>query len=550
MELETSETGVDSSTSVMEYIMLAWHWAWLILLIGLAAGGAAFFVSSRQTPIYETTTQLLVSDPPAMRSVDSSPIVTSYDSTSTYSELLTDLPVLQKVKEALNLSRSAQSLRSAITVSVVKTTQIISVSVSDPNPQVATDVANTIGKVFGDRIHEIQDQRFSASRENLQKQMNDMELQVAGIQKQYDEAIDPAAKDQIQPRLTQYQGLYNNLVTSFEQVRLAEAQSSTNVIQVEPATLPPAPISPKPLQTALFVFLVGISLAIGGVLLVDFLDDSIKNPDEIKQRFGISALGIISTHAQVEGRPITIDQPRNPVSESFRSLRTNIQFASVDHPARVLVITSPTPQDGKTTVAINLAVVLAQSGKRVALMDADMRRPKIHRRLNLNNRLGLSNMFVRSLDSLGEAVQDTGIDGLEVVSSGGIPPNPAELLGSQRMQQIIQKLEETNDYILIDTPPVLSVTDAVALSTMVDGVLLVAKPGQTKLTALKQAIEQLRRVNANLLGVVLNDVEPHNARYGYYYRQYYYRYSYYSNDPKSGKKTKKKSKEAVESEGG
>jgi len=550
MDIETSEPAVETSTSVMEYVMLVWHWAWLILLIGLAAGAGAYFFSSHQTPIYQTTTQLLVSDPPSMRSVDTSPIVTSYDSTSTYSELLTDLPVLEKVVERLKLNRTPESLRAAISVSVVKTTQIISVSVSDPNPQLAADVANSIAIAFTERIKEIQDQRFSDSRTNLQKQVTDMEAQLADIRAQYDAATDPALKQQIQLRLTQYQGLYSNLVTSFEQVRLAEAQSSTNVIQVEPAVQPTSPVSPRTFVNTLLATLVGLLVATGGVVLADYLDDSIKNPDEIRARFGLPVLGVISTHSAEDGKPITVDLPRSPISESFRSLRTNIQYTSPDHPLRSILVTSPTPQEGKTTVVINTAVVLAQGGKKVTLIDADMRRPKVHRRLGLTNRLGLSNMFVRSLDALDEGVQRSKVEGLSVVSSGGIPPNPSELLSSQRMRQIISKLGENSDYVVIDTPPVLSVTDAVALATMVDGVLLVARPGQTRLGAIKQALEQLRRVNANLLGVVLNDVDPRNARYGYYYRQYYYKYAYYYNELTGAKTKKKRSKEAAETEGG
>lgn len=259
----------------------------------------------------------------------------------------------------------------------------------------------------------------------------------------------------------------------------------------------------------------------GAIFIIGFLDDTIKNPEELQRKFNIPILGVIARHEIVEGKPISEAEPRSPVAESFRALRTNITFSSVDATLRRIVITSPTPQDGKSTIAANLAVVMAQSEKKIVLIDADLRRPKLHHYFGLLNRFGLSDLFVQPVDNIGEALQPTSSVRLAVITSGSLPPNPSELLTSQRMGTILEKLMQGFDTILIDTPPILSVTDAAALTQAVDGVILVAKPGTTKMSDFRQSIETLKAVKANILGVVLNEVNPASRKYGYYYKHGY-----------------------------
>jgi succinoglycan biosynthesis transport protein ExoP len=246
---------------------------------------------------------------------------------------------------------------------------------------------------------------------------------------------------------------------------------------------------------------------------------------------------VIARYHSDDDKLIVQSEPRSPISEAFRSLRTNIQFASVDQPVRSLLVTSPSPKDGKSTIAVNLGASLAQSGFRVAIIDADLRRPQIHQRLSLGNRQGISGVFVQPQVVLNGALQKTTVENLYALTSGTIPPNPSELLGSEKMQEIIRRVSEQADFLVLDTPPVTAVTDAAVLAPRVDGVLLVVKPGATKLAACKQTVEQLQRVGANILGVVLNDVEWKRSRYRYsYYRGYYSTYDMYYG---SGTKTKR-----------
>jgi len=281
------------------------------------------------------------------------------------------------------------------------------------------------------------------------------------------------------------------------------------------------------LNTILAAF-IGFALSLGVVLLIDVMDDSLRNPDDITRQLGLPILGLIIRHDTDGQKPISILEPRSPVVEAFRSLRTSLQFASVDAPIQTLLITSPSPGEGKSTISTNLAIVLAQSGRKVTLIDADLRRPRIHKVLGLSNQSGLTNLFVGEPLDITRVMQPGGVDQFAVVTTGALPPNPAELMGSEKMVRIIAKAKELADVVVIDSPPVLAVTDSVSLAPKVDGVLLIIKPGVTNLAAARQSVEQLKRVGAKLLGVVLNEVDISRSRYAYYqYKGYYIAYDEY-----------------------
>jgi len=213
---------------------------------------------------------------------------------------------------------------------------------------------------------------------------------------------------------------------------------------------------------------------------------------------------------------ITVADPRSPVSEAYRTLRTNLDFSSLDKPLKTMLVTSAGPEEGKSTVLANLAVTTAQAGKKVILVDCDLRRPTLHNIFNLKNDVGLSTMVVDDAAMESPPLQDTGVEGLQLVSSGPLPPNPAELLGSRRMEEIVAALLERADVVFFDAPPVVAVTDAAVLATKVDGVLLVINAGGTKRDYARAAKARLEKVNANLLGAVLNNVRFDVSLHRYY----------------------------------
>ena len=227
---------------------------------------------------------------------------------------------------------------------------------------------------------------------------------------------------------------------------------------------------------------------------------------------------------------VTQNDPKNPAAEAYRVIRTSVQFAQAGKELKTIAITSCTPNEGKSMTIANLAIVLTQAGKSVLIMDCDMRNPTVHKNFNLSNKVGLSSCISMGT-AVADAVQGTGIEGLDALTAGVIPPNPSELLGSERMQNILQRAKEEYDYVLIDTPPVLPVTDSLVLGRMVDGLILVIDSGEIKVEMARDVKNQLVHSGANILGVVLNKVrsEHHGYGYGYYY--------YYGHDGEKHKKS-------------
>jgi non-specific protein-tyrosine kinase len=266
--------------------------------------------------------------------------------------------------------------------------------------------------------------------------------------------------------------------------------------------------------------MVGLMLAVGVIFLIEALDDTIKTPDDVKKTLGLPVLGVIAKHDAEDGKPITSTTPRSPVAEAFRSLRTNIQYTAIDSPLEKILVTSTDPREGKSTVVTNLGVVFAQLGRKVTLIDADLRKPSLHRKVGVQNRTGLTALFVRSMDTLELIMQKTETPNLNIITSGELPPNPSELLGSKKMKSILDKIAESSDMIIIDSPPALAVTDSLVMVPYVDAVLIVIKPGFTKAKSALLIVEQFKRSNANLIGVVMNELDLGRSRYSYKYYQY------------------------------
>jgi capsular exopolysaccharide synthesis family protein len=211
-----------------------------------------------------------------------------------------------------------------------------------------------------------------------------------------------------------------------------------------------------------------------------------------------------------------VSEPRSPISEAYRALRTNLDFASLDQSLTTLAVTSAGVGEGKSTTLANLAVVSAQAGRRVVVVDADLRRPTLHKLFDLNNEIGLTTMMMDDAALASPPLQSTGVDNLSVLPSGSLPPNPAEVIGSKRMEEVIAALVKDADQVIFDTPPVLAVTDAAVLATMVDGVLLVISAGKTRREYARNAVQRLQQVEARLVGTVLTNVQMGAGFTGYY----------------------------------
>ena len=366
---------------------------------------------------------------------------------------------------------------------------------------------------------------------------------------------DPALRQaQIQNTLALYQQIYSSLLTSYENVKLARQKSTPNIQQIEMAAVPNQPIQPRPTRNALLGALSGLMVTSAIAFLIEYLDDTLKTPEDVAQRLHVPVVGLIGEldhhkgkkKRDVEASVFVAENPLSPITEAFRTLRTNLDFASVDKPIRTLVVTSSGPSEGKSTIAVNLAAVIAQGGRRVILLDADLRRPAIHRYLGIANRKGLTNLF-RDPNELSEVINEFGNPPMSVITSGDLPPNPSELLASERMEKILSELKEMSDIVIIDTPPSI-ISDSIALSPKVDGVLILIEPGGTRIGPAQVLMEQLQRAGARVVGVVLNPISRRSShyytKYGYYSSYYYYSRKHGDYFSEDGKKRRSKNGES------
>ncbi len=344
------------------------------------------------------------------------------------------------------------------------------------------------------------------------------------------------------------------LRSKYEENRILEAGQIGLVRPVDSALPPEEPIKPNKKMNLLLGFMVGLGLGVGIVFVREYMDTSVRSIEDI-EREGLTVLGSIpmitpqrvSRHIKgmngnggggitdIESRLVTHLAPKSPISEAYRSLRTNIQYTRAEKPIKTVVVTSSGPGEGKSTSTANLAITLAQMGVKTLLIDTDLRRPVQHGIFGVDRSNGLTNVLVGKVTTE-NAIRPTKIEGLDLLTAGTLPPNPSELLGSKTMEKFIEKVSEIYDMVLFDSPPVIAVTDSAVLASKLDGVILVVKSGETNRDAMSRARVLLQNVHANILGIMLNGVNVENM-YGSYY--YYYHYYYYG-EGKNGKKSKRK----------
>ncbi|HJU89861.1 MAG TPA: polysaccharide biosynthesis tyrosine autokinase [Gemmatimonadaceae bacterium] len=330
------------------------------------------------------------------------------------------------------------------------------------------------------------------------------------------------------------QAVYDQLQAELQRSRIAERDEDASVRLIDEAQQPTVPIAPNRRRIFFTSVIFGLLLGLGAAILLENLDDSVKSPEEMQSGLGLTVLGTIpriraatngrDSDRSVEERLVTHVDPRSPVAEAYRSLRTNLAFARVEQEVRTIVLTSPGPADGKSTTVANLAITFAQQGQRTLLIDADLRRAVIDKLFDVPRSPGLTDVLVGEA-MLADAVREAAIPNLAVIGSGRFPPNPAELLGSTAMRDVLRECSAEFDIVLLDSPPLLAVTDAAVLATMTDGAILIVRVGSTPKAATRRAMMQLQTVRARILGSVLNDVDFRQGAfaggYGYYYYYYY-----------------------------
>ena len=433
---------------------------WLTIAVTTVVGvlgGVAFTLMT--TPLYEASTRLFVS------TTSGSSLSETYqgnrfsqERVASYAELLTGQTLAQRTIDKLQLDITAAELQGHIKADAKPDTVLISVNVLDSSAIRARDIANTLSDEFVVMVRDLE------TPEN------------------------------------------------------GSAPDSRVVVE-QRASIPDGPVVPKPAQNIGVGLALGVVVGVALAMLRDLLDNTIKSREQLEEITGTGLVGSIPLDKERRRQAsISFDKETSGIAEAFRKLRTNLQFLAVDNPPRVIVVTSSVPSEGKSTTAINVALALAENEKSVVLVDGDLRRPSLNKYLDLIGTVGFSSVLSGAV-SLDEALQETRYPGLTVLTSGTIPPNPSELLGSQSARKLLTELRSRFDYVIVDSAPLLAITDTAILAAGADGVLVIARFGNTKKEQLSHAVGTLESVGAPLLGAVFTMTPARGGgsySYGYY----------------------------------
>jgi capsular exopolysaccharide synthesis family protein len=440
---------------------------------------AAVMATLLTTPLYQSSTRLYVSSTggQSMNDVYQGSRL-SQDRVVSYTEIIKGETLAQRTVDRLNLDMSASALQKKVQATSKLDTVLVNVKVTDVSPVRARDIANALSDEFVVMVREL-------------------ETPSPGVR--------PDAR----------------------------------VIVEQRASIPESPITPKKRRNIALGLAAGLTLGIGLALLRELLDNTVKDRETLEQIAGVGMVGSVPLDKDRREQPaISFDTDNSGIAEAFRKIRTNLQFLAVDNPPRVIVVTSSAPSEGKTTTAINIALALAEAEHNVVLVDGDMRRPSLAKYLDLVSSVGFSTVLSGAAP-LADVLQQTKYPRLTVLAAGPTPPNPSELLGSQVAGKVLEDLRSQFDYVIIDSSPLLAVTDGAILATQADGTLLIARFGETKRDQLAHATGILNDVGAALLGAVVT-MTPTRGNSAYSY-SYSYSYSYYGDESAKSSTAKKSS---------
>jgi succinoglycan biosynthesis transport protein ExoP len=507
---------------IREYPAVLWRRKWTILLVTALTVGSTLAFSLQQTPLYTSTAGVLVKPPTT--SITTIFPGTTLVSMDTEKRIAGSTAVAQLAARALPGTTVEQVLQS-VDVSFGTNELVLEISYSDPNPHAAQKGAGAVADAYLTFKTRQAVAALARARQALQEQ-------IAQTQTKLDAALAAqTAASPGSPERTSAAADVQALTTQKAGFEATLGTVATSTVDpgdvIEKARLPTAPSSPRILvNTALGVF-VGLALGVGLAFLRERLDDRIHRREALEDAAGAPVLSVIP---KVQGwrkkswaELPAAKAPKGAAAEAYRTIRTNLLFMAKDG-LKTIAVTSPGAGEGKTTTAANLAVSLAQAERRVIVVSADLRKPRLHQFFNLHSDVGLANLLARQA-TIFDAIQRPAIDRLRVIASGPVPPNPAELLTANDMDVLLDQLRSVADFVIVDTPPVLAVSDVLVLAPKVDGVLIVADAETTHRGAVAHLRDQLEQVGGSVVGAVLNNFDPARARYYPYYR-YTYTYRY------------------------
>ena len=517
----------------------------LIFGFALIVSAAAYLLAASATDLYKASARVRVIDPNSDAVFNGIQIrVDPKRDVETQIQLMTSVTVKDKVDE--QLGDDVDQITS-VSFSGVGLTDLIQITVVSPSPQVAADAANAYADVYVDQRKEQVRSSFVARADELLVKASELDAQIKQVDVQLASgrlsALDADTLRAQRSALVAQQADLRSLSTQFE---VEAASRSGNVEVAGRAVAPTAPFEPTPVRDATLAGILALVFAAVVALLIDRLDNKIHTTEDVEALVGdIPVIGTIPTNQNAEKSNarelVALDSTD---AEAYRALRTNLRFSALGQKRNRILVTSAIPGEGKTTIVGNLAVVLAQSGLRVVIVSADLRKPQVEEVFGMETRpSGLTSVLLgdATLSEVVVQIPLPSIDRAYLVPSGQSPQNPAELLGSERMGTVLDRIEAAGaDFVLLDSPPVLPVADALAMAHMVEGVIVVVKAGTTTRPQLTEVLDRLAQVSAPVIGIVLNEVSesrrygPYRGRYGRYGYGRYSRYSRYAKYAKYG----------------
>jgi capsular exopolysaccharide synthesis family protein len=498
---------------LLDYVRVLWRRRLIVILAVIVAVGATIGIDAVRTRVYRATSNILF-------------VSQNYSSGGTIvplspTDIATDIELVQGAAIKATVAKNLGAVPPPVTVNQVGTTEVAQISVSSPDKILATKAANAYVRAYiaNSQSRYLANQQSAESQ--IQQQINGLQTQIQSVQTQ----INLSGTNQTQianldAQLGTLESQQQTLHTQLSQFTVEAAQTPSGGQLVAPATVPTSPVSPKPVADAVIGGVIGLIIGIALAMLREYLDDRIHNKAELEQvATGLPVLGIIPRIDDWRDSEVPFlafaHRPKSPAAEAYRGLRTSIQFARLDHPIRILHVTSPAAADGKTTTSANLAVAMAEAGQNVVLICCDLRRPRVHEFFSLPNTVGLTSVLAGQVDLPHALVHVPGIPRLTLLPSGPLPANPSEILGSPQTRELFTTLSQAVDLVILDSPPLLPVTDASILATVADGSIVVTAAGETTRRDLSRAIELLHSVDASVTGVVLNNASESDS-YVYY----------------------------------
>jgi capsular exopolysaccharide synthesis family protein len=498
---------------------------WVVVLTFIVVVAITGLITWRLTPIYESTAMVEV-QPTSSSSSEASRVLESLvDPTrglQTQVELVKSNAVLKLAAKELGLA-SILELRKSLSVELLENTQIVEIRVQHERPDEARDWANEIASSYIKFRRERALETSLFAGESIARDVEAVKSRITEIDTQSE---DPARTAPLKAERERAVAQLNALEAQLQVLPDAEAVRRGGGTVISEAETPTVPVRPRMGLNLAVAMVIGVILGLALAFLAENLDDRMKNPEEVEERIGAPVLGYIplvkewdhTNQSTVASESATASD----AAEAYRTLRTNLRFVALERPIQTLLVTGAVAEAGKSTCAANLAATLAWGGDRVVLVSADLRRPSVHKFFRVSNSRGLVNALDPSFP-LEQALQRNEIPNLRILAAGGLLPNPTEVLASKRFGQILTQLKGLSDYVVIDAPPVLGLGDSSALASRVDGILFVVRTGTVTKREASHAAEQLRKAGGQIIGCLLNAVEPENG-YGYYYHYYYPRY--------------------------